>query len=171
MLPMSQVSDWLMTHSEVERLCSFAEGNRVLELGSYRGHTTARLAKVAAAVWSVDHHRGDDWVGHTPTLLSHIAHLDAQGVRDRVVLVVGDFREVRHGLSLAVFDLVIVDGAHDSESVARDIELAVDCCAPGGVIAVHDYGRGEVTQATRDALGEPNELVGSLALYCQPMPR
>lgn len=41
-------------------------------------------------------------------------------------------------LGLSKFDIIFVDGLHEEEQVLRDIENALKCLNPGGVIICHD---------------------------------
>jgi len=44
-------------------------------------------------------------------------------------------------------DVLYIDGAHDSVSVARDVVLYVPMVKPGGVVFFDDYGHPDVKRA------------------------
>jgi hypothetical protein len=83
------VDGWL-TPDEGQALMNLAHGAVVLELGAYRGRSTIALASVAKRVVSVDWHRGDPAVGNSDTLGRFMANVEAAGMRDKVVPVVGE---------------------------------------------------------------------------------
>jgi predicted O-methyltransferase YrrM len=51
------------------------------------------------------------------------------------------------------FEFAFIDGAHDYESVCRDIEKVSAVLAPGGLIAFHDY-RGGIDPGVDKAVDE-----------------
>ncbi len=134
-----QEGDWLR---------AMARAKTVLEIGAFRGRSTAYLASSAASLLTCDHFCGQkklrlgqrivdmrkverDWrdtvallgIQHKVTLFRMSSHdcyniLQAEGVR---------------GLGL-----VFVDGGHDDATVERDTRFAEMLCVQG-VIAFHDY--------------------------------
>jgi hypothetical protein len=60
------------------------------------------------------------------------------------------------------YDFVYIDGAHDYESVKKDIELYLPKVKDGGYIGGHDYMIPDpefgVTEAVHDVLGKPNAM-------------
>lgn len=161
--------DCLMTPREHGLLREIARGKLVLEMGAWHGETTRVLAEVAATVWTVDHFGGDGFTGYDDVLPAYLATLAASGRQDKVVTVVGEFSQVLPVLGNSTFDLVVVDGAHDYESVRRDVTYASVLVKPDGAIVVHDYGRWEVEPASVQQLGEPNEVYESLAVWRLPL--
>jgi predicted O-methyltransferase YrrM len=152
-----------LTEAETVKLQRLAAGRAVLEIGSAYGYSTVALALVADSVVAVDPHTAHDSYGHLH------ANLGLYGVH----------AEVRRGASsdelpyLAVakrrFGLVFVDGDHTAAGVAYDVEWAQKLLRPGGVLACHDYAETcccpDVGPTLRHLLGEPDELVDTLAVY------
>ena len=166
---MSQLPSCLMTPREHDRLRELARGKVAIELGAWEGVTTAVLAEVAAQVWTVDHHHGDAFTGPRETLPAYWMNVEPVGPARNVITIVGYFEDVLPKLQLDAFDLVLVDGAHDLDSVKADIVAALLLVSQGGSIAVHDWGRWDVAAAGRGLLGDPNELVDSLAVWHLPL--
>lgn len=162
---MSELPACLMSPRETERLVAEATNRLTLELGAWHGETTAQLAQVAAQVWTIDHHRGDRHTGPADTLADYFDTLERAGVRDQVVSVVGVFGDVLHMLRQGTFDMVIVDGEHDAASVGFQVAYARMLLAPGGTLALHDWGRWDVEPAARTTLPKPHAIVDSLALW------
>lgn len=165
---MTSTPGCLMSPREHDLLRQVARGKLVLEMGAWEGETTVLLAEVAARVWTVDHHRGDRFVGLRDTLARYFVNVAQSGREDRVVSIVGDFRHVLPYLSRDHFGVVLVDGAHDYDSIQADVVQALALVSREGVIAVHDWGRWEVAPACRALLGAPYEVVDSLALWRTP---
>lgn len=168
------VSGWLR-HEEGEALAELARGKRVLEVGSYCGLSTVCMARTAASVVSVDPHDGRGTAAPADTLAALHSNLARYGVSGRVRCLVGTLETTAPvAESLGPFDLVFIDGAHDRESVESDIARARELLAPGGVIALHDYGSPfdpGVAEAADALTAEGAELIvvaGTLATLSFP---
>lgn len=140
------IKGWL-TPEEGARLSELAAGKRVIEIGSYCGRSTVCMARVAEHVTAVDFF-------DNPTVEFY-----------------GDYAEefdksvMRHGVASKVtkcrpedqldgeFDFAFIDGAHDYESVKRDIEKVSAMLTPDALIAFHDY-RGGVDPGVDKAVDE-----------------
>lgn len=158
-----------MTASEAHKLQQLAEGRRVLELGSLHGYSTRVMASASAEVWSVDWHYGDESSKFGDTLESWTRNTADLRRRGLVVGLVGRFEQILPMLRRESFGGIFHDGAHDAESVARDLELALPLLAPGGWFAAHDWGVYGVTDALLPRLGRPDRLVQSLAVWENPV--
>ncbi|HEY3182509.1 MAG TPA: class I SAM-dependent methyltransferase [Gaiellaceae bacterium] len=152
-----------LTEAEANLLAELARGKVALELGSWFGRSTIALASTAERVHAIDSHGGDSHTGPLSTLSSFLRNLRRYGVRDRVVVHLGDVDEVARVLAPASFDVAFVDGLHTREAVERDAQLLRPLVRDGGVIAFHDYGRYDVTEVV-DALGTPERVVDSIAV-------
>ncbi len=132
-------SGWL-TAEEAKLLTRLAEGQLVLEIGSWLGRSTVAMARAAFHVVSVDHHRGSPEHGpQVRTLAGFLDNLEQFGVREGVSVCVMDASHLITFFKPSLFGLVFVDGGHDFGSVSRDLAAGFELMAPGGVIAVHDY--------------------------------
>jgi predicted O-methyltransferase YrrM len=167
-----------LTDAAALKLAELARGMRVLEMGADLGFSTVVLARAARELHSVDWFCGDPMTGTVDTLAQFRANLRSHGVEDRVAVHVGRFEAVLPVLPSHSFDLVFVDGDHSYDAVRRDMELARCLLAPGGALAVHDYGRvappGQaewgVARAV-DEMGGPAEVVDTLAILQPDMDR
>ena len=147
-----------VTEEEATALADLARGKNVLEMGAWEGFSTIVLASVADRVTSVDWHRGDDHAGHYDTWPRFLQNLGTYGVADRVTVAHCRFEDELPRLAAdgVMFDGCFLDAQHDSQSVARDVRLALPVIRPGGFFAFHDYGRG-------DATGNPGFAVTEVA--------
>lgn len=158
----ADVPGWL-TEAEARRLAELAAGLLVLEVGSYHGRSTVALAQTAARVHAVDTHRGDRDCGWGWTLPALQGNLGRYGLAHKVVVHLGESADVLPVLAPGAFGLALIDGAHDFESVRRDVRLAWRLLALEGHLCCHDWHEPEVRRAVREALGEvPGERIDDL---------
>lgn len=156
------VPGWL-TEPEAHALALLAFDRYVLEIGSYLGRSTCAVAGSASLVVSVDWHRGDRDTGPGDTLFGFLKNLQACGVQNKVLPIIGRYEVVAAWLTAKAFDLVFVDASHDATSVERDTRLAQSHVKPGGVIAWHDWDHSSVREGVRACGVEPSHVVDRLA--------
>lgn len=129
--------------SEAEALARLAQGQRVVEFGTWHGYSAVVMGQVAERLVTVDWHHGDEQAGVQETLPIFVESLARYGLRDKVVTIVGQFPDVAPTLAADYFTLGFLDGKHDLESVTRDLDLIAGLLdRPGCVLACHDYERG-----------------------------
>lgn len=152
-----------LSPAEAEALQAVARGRRVLEIGSQFGFSTVVMAEVAQLVVSIDWHRGDGNVGFMNSLTTFRENLERYGVGDRVIPIVARSQDslplLRPG-----FHLLFHDGNHDYQTVRDDLTAAWPLITE--YILLHDYGRFDgLTRACHEVLGQPRQVVDSLAIY------
>lgn len=109
----------------------------VVEIGSYRGKSTAALAlglrNPASRLYSVD-------VGHHAEFLPN---LQDNGVSDRVTPIVMDsaLAAAQFGSTYpeAKVRVLFIDGAHDRQGFLADLTAWEPLLEPGGMLLCHDY--------------------------------
>lgn len=157
------VPGWL-TVEEGATLALLARGKTVLEIGSYCGRSTVCMAQTAKRVYALDWHRGDPAPGTCPAyatlhyLITAILHY---GVEEIVVILAGSSKDVGVALGSGWADMVYVDGAHDYQSVKKDIALALRCLKPDGILALHDWDFTTVRDAARANDIGAGKLIGN----------
>jgi SAM-dependent methyltransferase len=167
------IDGWLRP-AEGAKLAELAAGKRVLEIGSYFGLSTVCLARTAAHVTAIDPHDGRGTHVPQSTIGRMKLNLARYGVSAKVQIRQATAAEAHASMNGDAFDLIFIDGAHDRESVAADIDIARQRLAPGGLIAFHDYRSDAdpgATAAIDDLLqsgGELVSLVESLAVVRPP---
>ena len=154
--------DGWLSPEEAKELQRLATGKTVLELGAWKGRSTVVLSEVAKYVVSVDRHQGIEEVGGEDSLPDY---LSAVRKLANVAIVVADFDSIVP-LFREEFDLVYVDGNHDTASAVNDINLAIRAIKDDGVIALHDFDFESVQAAAKNVFGVvPDSLVGSVAAF------
>lgn len=124
----------------------------VVEIGSYMGRSTTALALGAMAgsqhqVIAIDPFVGvppdsrktdlgisSGWGACTPELLR--ANLDKAGINGQVKIVPKASHEATEEVPSC--GVLFVDGAHDYDSVCRDLDLYLPKVLPGGSVMIHD---------------------------------
>ncbi|MEU5881857.1 class I SAM-dependent methyltransferase [Spirillospora sp. NPDC047279] len=128
-----------------------------LEVGSYCGKSAIYLGAAArlagATVITVDHHHGSEenqagWEHHDPSLVDPCTgrmdtlptfrkNIQAAGLEDVVVAIVGQSRTVSR-LWRTPVSLLFIDGGHAEEHAQGDYEGWAPWVAPGGALVIHD---------------------------------
>ncbi|WP_307783678.1 class I SAM-dependent methyltransferase [Streptomyces spinoverrucosus] len=71
---------------------------------------------------------------------SNLALAGTAGAATRIQQGFSEDPEVRAAVSDRAYGVVIVDGDHSAEGVARDLEWAEEIVAPGGIVVLDDFG-------------------------------
>lgn len=177
-----------MADVELAALRELARGKKVLEIGSRLGASTIGMAQTAHKVYAVDWHQGDRWHDAAggaglDTLAVFWGFVRQYKMRDKIHPLVGRSEEILPVLAPAQFDMVFIDGDHSYQGVLLDIGLSLPLLKPGGLLVFHDYKREEapgsehltgelevgITKAVRELFGEPDEIVGTLAVVRSPL--
>jgi predicted O-methyltransferase YrrM len=168
-----------LTEAELAKIAELAADKKVLEIGARVGGSTVAMAKTAHMVYSVDWHQGGEMYdaigGQGDTLGAFWATVNFHQLRDKVKPMVGKTQDILPTLADQQYDLVFIDGDHTYKGVAYDLAQARRLIRPGGTIALHDFNREiedavgserfGITKACEESLGQPDELVGTLAIY------
>lgn len=165
----TKIPGWL-TEGEGAALAELAAGKHVLEIGSYCGRSTVAMGYVAKSIACIDtfeSHAIEPYERRN-TLQEFLDN--TKDLPCKVVPIIGFVENVQHLLAGHQFDLVFVDGDHKYQPCLRDLGFAQRLIAPGGVIAVHDYGTGypqlqDVTKAVNKFFPEGVETRESVAIW------
>ncbi len=173
-----RVPGW-MSLTELRWLAEQASSRRkILEVGSYEGRSTKALAMATPGVV----YACDDWRGEAdrPTAARDlrqrfITHLNAELHRGKVIMcemssaqLLANYRSKPHLLG-AAFDLVILDGSHDADSVRADITGWLPYLESGGLLAGHDYWLPGVAAALDAVLPNAKVVAGSIWAWSAPL--
>lgn len=170
----------LMRESEIDMLCKLLTSQlltstTMLEVGSYEGVTASVIAERCpqSTIVSIDpfmeHDAFDIGRRHGPDRAANWLrnkrsnqHLWTGTLKDFVAFA-------NHN-----FNVILIDGGHDYNSVRSDLAYATTLLLPDSVIAVHDYFQcdgiswGGVTEAVNDFIDHNpfsvSEIVDSMAL-------
>lgn len=138
----------LLIAAASEACRSLPEVKAIVEVGSYCGRSTVALGSVVqaldpeGAVYAIDPHEGEvgavglDAHRTAPTFQRFQRTIARAGLRD----VVHPIRQRSYEVAWeAPIRLLLVDGLHDYENVARDLRHFEPHLAPGALVAFHDY--------------------------------
>lgn len=172
-------------------------GGPLVEIGTYCGKSGVYLGAAARAVdtvlFTVDHHRGSEenqagWEHHDHDLvdpatgridtLPHFRRtIEAAGLEDVVVAVVGSSVPVARAWATPV-GFLFIDGGHALDVALADYEHWSRWVKPGGTLAIHDVFEREADggqapfevwqRAVRDGF-EPIGATGSLRTLRRPV--
>jgi protein-L-isoaspartate O-methyltransferase len=130
-----EIPGWLRPE-EGKALAELARGKRVLEIGSYCGLSTVCMARTAKHVTAVDYFDGRGTPLPQDTLPQFMANIRRYGLAEKVSVWQPDWL---HGEIADRFDLVFIDGAHNADSVAADVDKALAVLRSDGRLVFHDY--------------------------------
>jgi predicted O-methyltransferase YrrM len=140
-----------------EAACAYLDGGVGVEIGTYCGKSTVMLGAAAqqcgGVVFTIDHHHGSEehqagWEYHDESMVDPVTGLfdtlptlrhtlDAAGVDDHVVAVVGRSTTVARGWRTPL-QLLFIDGGHTEEAAQRDFDGWVRWVDVGGALIIHD---------------------------------
>lgn len=136
------IQGWLTRH-EVAVLQELADGvDLVVNVGVWKGRSTAALAEVARLVIAVDHFRGSDELAHLANgdlpRLQEVAEENLAGFVN-VDIWAMESMEAAEALE-GEADLILLDAGHEEDEMAADIAAWWPKVAEGGYLVIHDYG-------------------------------
>ncbi|CPR05514.1 secreted protein [Mycobacterium bohemicum DSM 44277] len=128
-----------------------------VEIGTYCGKSTLLLGAAAqqtgAVLYTVDHHHGSEehqpgWEFHDASMVDEVTGLfdtlptfrrtlDAAGLDDHVVAVVGKSPVVARGWGTPL-RFLFIDGGHSEAAANQDFEGWAKWVAVGGALVIHD---------------------------------
>jgi len=128
-----------MEPEEALEIARLTKGKRYLEVGTAAGYSALVAAAAGAIVSAVDYWIPDDSNENGrgtqyPDFLANVRAHDLS-VRDYPLTSAEAFEE----LADQEFDVVLIDGRHDKESVMHDVIGGQKLLAPGGTLLCHDY--------------------------------
>lgn len=125
----------------------------IAEVGSWKGKSTVALALGARRaghrqpLYAIDHHAGvaedtgtGTWTPEGSTWPAFLSTIRRAAVEDRVHALKMDSLSGARWLAerSVLLELLFVDGAHDEDSVVRDLQAFFPLVLPGGWIALDD---------------------------------
>jgi len=167
---------------DFERVYQFAVrglSGRFLEVGSYRGKSSAYLAVEIVnsgkpiELYCCDTFRNEDCPtlqdmpgDNLPGFMSHIGQFPF------VKVLQGKSTEISGTIKDEFFDFIFIDASHDYENVKKDIEAWYPKLRPGGLMGGHDftdYWPG-VKQAVREKLCCDFTVIDNSWIHVKPNP-
>jgi MMP 1-O-methyltransferase len=135
----------------------YLNGGLGVEVGTYCGKSTLLLGaaaqQTASVLYTVDHHHGSEehqpgWEHHDASMVDEVTGLfdtlptfrrtlDAAGLDDHVVAVVGKSPIVARGWR-SPLRLLFIDGGHSEKAADEDFEGWAKWVDTGGALLIHD---------------------------------
>lgn len=133
------------------------DGGVAVEIGTYCGKSTLLLGaaaqETASVLYTIDHHHGSEehqpgWEYHDASLVDEVTGmfdtlptfrrtLDAAGLDDHVVAVVGKSPIVARAWRSAL-QLLFIDGGHSEAAAQQDFDGWAKWVTGGGTLVIHD---------------------------------
>ena len=148
----SFTADWVEQHGQVWRALSAPiagrPGLRILEIGSFEGRSAVWFLENVLTHPSADITCLDIFADYTlpgygtasdgyELRFDHNIRVSGQG--HRVTKLKGASHDLLPGLPRAGYDVIYIDGAHDTKSVLLDTMLSWPLLKPGGLLVFDDY--------------------------------
>jgi len=135
----------------------YLDGGIGVEIGTYCGKSTLLLGaaaqQTASVLYTVDHHHGSEenqpgWEFHDASLVDEVSGLldtlpsfrrtlDAAGLDDHVVAIVGKSQIVAKGWR-SPLQFLFIDGGHSEIAANRDFDGWAKWVTAGGALVIHD---------------------------------
>ena len=135
----------------------YLHGGLAVEIGTYCGKSTLLLGaaarQTASVLYTIDHHHGSEehqpgWEYHDVSLVDEVTGrfdtlqtfrrtLDAAGLDDFVVAVVGKSPIVARGWQ-SPLQMLFIDGGHSETAAAQDFDGWAKWVTAGGALLIHD---------------------------------
>jgi SAM-dependent methyltransferase len=175
-----------MAFEELARLADISRDKVVVEVGSWLGRSTKAIAALAKRVFAVDHWRGTPGGDATGEEAKHInpfatfcANLGPEINVGKVITLTRDHSEITGSMTyfdgvtqeptpIGPVDVVFIDGAHDYDSVKRDIQNCLPLLKPGGLLCGHDMNELGVQKAVNEMLPGAKVVAGTIWEYKVP---
>ena len=149
-------------------------GSNLVELGSFQGRSSVAIASVLppeSILFCVDHFEGSEEHRTMQLDLSNLfqsfqKNIAAFGVQDRIRVLRMSTVEAAGQFATGSVDLILLDAAHDYESVKTDLEHWYPKLKPGGALFCDDYEPAwPGVQRAVEAVGLKGEVVARALFF------
>ena len=173
----NEVEGWLLEEEGnlLEKLAKDNKNGNIVEIGSWKGRSTIRLAKGTIAgkkniIFAIDPHTGSpehiDALGEQiNTYPEFEQNIKNAGVENYIVPVVQTSEEAALTFN-APIGLIFIDGDHTYEMVKKDFEMWNSKVLPGGIIAFHDNHWPGVLKVLKDIEYDPKYRIRNKKIEC-----
>jgi len=138
-----------------ERVMAGQGYRTALEIGTYRGVSTAEMAQHCEHVITIDLKHGK--LEQSGDRFDRRGFWDSLGIRNITMLLVEDDAEKKALVDVMLFDFAFIDGAHD-ETVRDDFNLVKRC----GRVLFHDADDNRMRQHKQNASNHVFEFLQTL---------
>lgn len=154
----SLLIDGWMSETELTWLAQKARTHtRIVEVGSWMGRSTRALAdNTPGLIWAVDTWQGSEehqeLLADKPSNWLYEQFLSNTQDLSNIEALRMPSLEAAKLLADKKFDMIFIDASHEYVAVKQDIEAWKPLCAPGGLLAGHDYDWDGVKKAVDECL-------------------
>lgn len=149
-----------------ELRCLTSKNSTMIEIGSHMGESTMLFASsnIFNKIYTIDPHTGDEIFnkthGYSWDDIKKQFELNTRYFHN--ISLISDYSfNVADRFDDNSIDFIYLDGAHDYESVKRDLQLYLPKLKPRGIIGGHDYNDNdwpETCKAIHDIVGIPDTI-------------
>lgn len=145
---------------------SMSDSFTMLEIGSYKGRSTACMSEICKALDKkvdidvIDTFKGDKHIGEQNTFSAFMDNISTYGTV-RTIYALDSAVAYQKIEANTYYDFIFIDASHDAESVTRDILTYKPFLAPNGIIGGHDYKHYGVREGVENALGTSYSTIGN----------
>ena len=177
-----QIQGWFHLHKAVaiqSAVKQLPPGSKLVELGSFQGRSSVAIASVMppnSILYCVDHFQGMEdykqWNFDLSNLWQAFSNnIERFGVKDKIRALSMTTSEAADKFEPEYFDLVLVDAAHDYDSVKTDLLNWYPKLKPGGYLFCDDYQPEwpGVMRAIKTVGLEGQVVAGSLWVHRKPL--
>lgn len=139
---------------------------KMIEIGSHMGESTSLFAssQMFNEIHTIDPHEGEEefneMFNYSWQDIKDEWKINTRHYSDIITLHNSYSYQIVDGFKDQYFDFIYIDGAHDYDSVLRDIQTFLPKLKPGGIIAGHDYHEvwPGVMNAVDESVGIPDRV-------------
>lgn len=149
-----------------ELRCLTSKNSTMIEIGSHMGESTMLFASsnIFNKIYTIDPHIGDEifnkTYGYSWDDIKKQFELNTRYFNN--ISLISDYSfNVADRFDDNSIDFIYLDGAHDYESVKRDLQLYLPKLKDGGIIGGHDYNPNhwpDVCKAVTEVVGNPYKI-------------
>lgn len=148
----------------IDRVLGAGRYRRILEIGTYRGVSSAYMAQFCDSVVTIDLKHGK--MEQDRQVFDRIRFWEALEIKNIDLRLVEDDADKAALINSLDFDFAFVDGDHEGAAPAKDFELVKKC----GAVLFHDYdGSNGVTGLIDSLPKEQIEVMDIFALWRAPV--
>jgi len=161
-----RIEGWLF-EEEYDFLKEFCKDKDVLEVGSYKGKSTACIASVANSVIAIDSFRYLSEVQpQVPFLTTITPFLQNISQFNNIITIIGKSVDVSKNIKDNSKDVIFIDASHEYEDVKDDIKVWLPKLKKGGYMLFHDYCYDSIEGVVRavDEWRKPEKIIKTIAV-------
>lgn len=144
----------------IEQILTANKYNHILEIGTFRGATSALMSRYCQRLTTIDLRAG--WIESAGGSFDRHGFWKGLGITNINFIIVQSDEEKARIIRELDFDFAFIDGDHSRRSAANDFEMVKKC----GTVLFHDYdGKNEVSQFVNSLPANEISVMDIFALW------